>query len=549
MSPNSADNRSLWGIAWMSFFWSTATVMVFTLLPTFLTEVLGASKTKLGIIEGVAVFLAFLAKVFSGVLSDYWKSRKPLILGVRSAPTDALIADLSPQHKEGSSYGIRYTLYTLGAVFGGGIAAALMHLSPHNYRLVFWLSIIPADLGWSIEMLPLLMVAYDIVNAGISLPIGKLADKYNRHKILLSGMLLAGLHMGMTQGLIAALIAETTLSHLRGTAFALYYLTSGTAVLIGNSVAGYLSDVMGGAVGAFWGGAVFTVLAATYLVKVVKESAVKGNNVSHANNKTRRRFLPNLQETSLMSEALGRMVRMRLSTTGIRTIEFHGGLDSFLVRTPAAKLGPKVAALKKAVMDRIAAKPGPEIVKKMGGLQKFTGWKGPMLTDSGGFQIFSLGHGSVAAEIKGRRMTGRQKTLLKITEEGARFKSYRDLGADLIVVLDECTPYHVDKHYTAQSMQMSHRWALRSLAEFKRGDDGKQSLYGIIQGGVYPDLRASKDQMQEVVGITAHHLSRERPIHLLGIGGVSDIFSGVEQGIDTFDCVHPTRLARHGGAL
>lgn len=232
--------------------------------------------------------------------------------------------------------------------------------------------------------------------------------------------------------------------------------------------------------------------------------------------------------------------------------------------------------------------PGPEIVKKMGGLQKFTGWKGPMLTDSGGFQIFSLGHGSVAAEIKGRRMTGRQKTLLKITEEGARFKSYvdgrsylltpegsvriqRDLGADLIVVLDECTPYHVDKHYTAQSMQMSHRWALRSLAEFKRGDDGKQSLYGIIQGGVYPDLRkegcefvnshsffghavggslgASKDQMQEVVGITAHHLSRERPIHLLGIGGVSDIFSGVEQGIDTFDCVHPTRLARHGGAL
>ncbi|MBY0461607.1 MAG: tRNA guanosine(34) transglycosylase Tgt [Alphaproteobacteria bacterium] len=232
--------------------------------------------------------------------------------------------------------------------------------------------------------------------------------------------------------------------------------------------------------------------------------------------------------------------------------------------------------------------PGPEVVKKMGGLQKFTGWKGPMLTDSGGFQIFSLGHGSVASEIKGKRMTGRQKTLLKITEEGACFKSYvdgrsylltpeasvriqRDLGADLIVVLDECTPYHVDKHYTAESMQMSHRWALRSLAEFRRGDDGTQSLYGIIQGGVYPDLRkegcefvnshpffghavggslgASKDQMHEVVGITTEHLSRERPIHLLGIGGVSDIFSGVEQGIDTFDCVHPTRLARHGGAL
>ena len=83
--------------------------------------------------------------------------------------------------------------------------------------------------------------------------------------------------MGMTQGLIAALIAEITLPHLRGTAFALYYLTSGTAVLIGNSVAGYLSDVMGGAVGAFWGGAVFTVLAALYLMKVMKESSVQEN--------------------------------------------------------------------------------------------------------------------------------------------------------------------------------------------------------------------------------------------------------------------------------
>ena len=232
--------------------------------------------------------------------------------------------------------------------------------------------------------------------------------------------------------------------------------------------------------------------------------------------------------------------------------------------------------------------PGPEVVEKMGGLQKFTGWRGPMLTDSGGFQIFSLGHGSVASEIKGKRMTGRKKTLLRISEEGARFRSYlngreylltpeesiriqRQLGADLIVVLDECTPYHVDKNYTAESMEMSHRWALRSLAEFKRGDTGTQQLYGIIQGGVYPDLRkagcdfvnshpvfghavggslgASKEQMHDVVSLATEHLCRERPIHLLGIGGISDIFSGVEQGIDTFDCVHPTRLARHGGAL
>jgi queuine tRNA-ribosyltransferase len=232
--------------------------------------------------------------------------------------------------------------------------------------------------------------------------------------------------------------------------------------------------------------------------------------------------------------------------------------------------------------------PGSDVVKKLGGLHKMMGWDGPIFTDSGGYQIFSLGHGSVASEIKGNRTGTRPKTLLKITEEGAKFKSYldgsyhmltpeksmqiqKDLGADLVVVLDECTPYHVDKSYTANSMRMSHRWAIRSLNEFKRIDDGSQALYGIIQGGIYSDLRkesasfvndneffahaiggslgASKDQMHEIVGVTMSMLSKDRPVHLLGIGGVSDIFNGVKYGIDTFDCVHPTRLARHGGAL
>ncbi len=232
--------------------------------------------------------------------------------------------------------------------------------------------------------------------------------------------------------------------------------------------------------------------------------------------------------------------------------------------------------------------PGSELVEKMGGLHRFIGWDGPMLTDSGGYQIFSLGHGSVASEIKGKRLNHRPKTMLKITEEGAHFKSYidghkiiltpersieiqRQLGADLIVVLDECTPFHVDKSYTERSMNLSHRWALRSLAEFQRGNDGRQALYGIIQGGVYEDLRrqgaqfvndhsffghavggslgASKDQMHGIVEMTLSMLCPERPVHLLGIGGIGDIFNGVEQGIDTFDCVHPTRLARHGGAL
>jgi queuine tRNA-ribosyltransferase len=209
-----------------------------------------------------------------------------------------------------------------------------------------------------------------------------------------------------------------------------------------------------------------------------------------------------------------------------------------------------------------------------------------MLTDSGGFQIFSLGHGSVADEIKGRRAG--TSTLLKIDEDGAVFRSYwdgstqtltpeismrvqRNLGADLVVALDECTPYHSDKKYTEQSMERSHRWELRSLEEFMRWDDGSQALYGIIQGGVHENLRkrsaefvaahpffaiaiggtlgSSKNQMYDVVEMTMSNIDATRPIHLLGIGGIGDIFNGVAMGIDTFDCVHPTRIARHGGAL
>lgn len=232
--------------------------------------------------------------------------------------------------------------------------------------------------------------------------------------------------------------------------------------------------------------------------------------------------------------------------------------------------------------------PGAEVVAATGGLHNFMGWDGPLLTDSGGFQIFSLGHGSVAEEIKGNRQSNRPRTMLKITEEGAKFKSYLDgaihvltpekameiqrlLGPDFVVVLDECTPFHVDKRYTERSMHLSHRWEKRSLAAFQEHDNGKQKIYGIIQGGVHEDLRqqscdfvnehaffghaiggslgATKEQMYDVVSFTASNLCENRPIHLLGIGGIRDIFHGVSVGIDTFDCVHPTRLARHGGAL
>lgn len=232
--------------------------------------------------------------------------------------------------------------------------------------------------------------------------------------------------------------------------------------------------------------------------------------------------------------------------------------------------------------------PGADLVAEMGGLHKFMNWDGPMFTDSGGFQIFSLGHGSVADEIKGKANRIREKSILKITEEGAEFRSYLDgrkwfltpessidiqrkLGADLIVQLDECTPYHVDKEYTARSMEMSCRWGDRSLAEWKRKDDGKQKMYGIVQGGVYPDLRkescewtknadffataiggslgSTKEQMYEVVAMCAPMIHPTRPVHLLGIGSFIDVFSNVLSGIDTFDCVSPTRIARHGWAM
>ncbi len=242
--------------------------------------------------------------------------------------------------------------------------------------------------------------------------------------------------------------------------------------------------------------------------------------------------------------------------------------------------------------------PGSDLIAKHGGLHNFIGWDGPMLTDSGGFQIFSLGYGSVADEIKGRKTNSKiNKTLITINEEGAIFKSYvdgsnllltpeksiqiqRNLGADLIVVFDECTPFNVSKDYTSKSMYRSHRWAKRSVNAFNsnqmynsnEGSSGPQEIYGIIQGGIYKDLReesiafnedklntfgiaiggslgSNKHEMQEVVNFTASRLKNFRPVHLLGIGDPLDIWSFVDQGIDTFDCVSPTRLARHGSAL
>ena len=232
--------------------------------------------------------------------------------------------------------------------------------------------------------------------------------------------------------------------------------------------------------------------------------------------------------------------------------------------------------------------PGPDLIKKMGGLHKFTGWDGPMLTDSGGFQVFSMAHGGIADEIKGRNRIGTNKSLLGIDEQGARFRSYRDgrefyltpeisvdiqqaLGADLIMPLDECTAFHDNKDYTAKSLERTNRWELRSLEQFHRHADGKQAIYGITQGGTYLDLRAescqftrenaffgtaiggtfgkTKEQMYELFDHSSRHIHPDRPVHILGLGGIPDILECAGMGYDTFDCVAPTRIARHGWAL
>ncbi|EDL44221.1 queuine tRNA ribosyltransferase [Plasmodium vivax India VII] len=322
--------------------------------------------------------------------------------------------------------------------------------------------------------------------------------------------------------------------------------------------------------------------------------------------------------------------------------------------------------------------PKPHVIFQLGGLHSFMNWQGPILTDSGGYQLFSMTFGSVSDEIKRKSRGGAGNTvgvggadsvgnpgnnrgrdqqggiiaaapaastasaahpprgdiIVKISEQGALYKSYHDgaldmltpessiqaqylLGSDFAVVLDECTPYHIEREYTERSMHRSHRWYIRCLLEFKKAmtmpnyhsylnqlhnkkykvqqkwrerEANKQALYGIIQGGIYTDLRLKscqvvcnlpffglciggclgkdKQMMYSVIERTMRFVRREgqanrgnsssasssgstpisraKPVHLLGIGQIRDIFFGVRQGIDTFDCVIPTRLARHG---
>ncbi len=233
--------------------------------------------------------------------------------------------------------------------------------------------------------------------------------------------------------------------------------------------------------------------------------------------------------------------------------------------------------------------PGPERIAAAGGLHGFMGWERALITDSGGFQVFSLAHGGVANEVKGSgRSGGEHGSEVEISEEGARFRSYRDgselfispevsmqvqaaLGSDIALVFDECTPFHADRDYTARSTERTHRWLDRCLEWHRRQGPERQAVFGIIQGGVHEDLRREsaaavsaagvdgiaiggtlgrdKEEMHAVLAMTAPLLPEEAPKHLLGIGEIDDLLGGIALGLDVFDCAVPTRLARHGVAL
>jgi queuine tRNA-ribosyltransferase len=233
--------------------------------------------------------------------------------------------------------------------------------------------------------------------------------------------------------------------------------------------------------------------------------------------------------------------------------------------------------------------PGPDRIAALGGLHRFMGWGRAVITDSGGFQVFSLAHGTVADEIKGRRgRAAGPESVLEITDDGVRFRSYVDgserflgpeesmsiqaaLGSDIALAFDECTPYHADRDYTARSVERTHRWLDRCLAWHDRSGPRRQAVFGIVQGGVHEDLRRlsaervsaapvdglaiggtlgrDKDEMRGVVAMTVPRLHPGAPRHLLGIGEPDDLVEGIATGVDLFDCAVPTRLARHGMAL
>lgn len=247
-------------------------------------------------------------------------------------------------------------------------------------------------------------------------------------------------------------------------------------------------------------------------------------------------------------------------------------------------------------------KPGDKIIKKLGGLHKFMNWNRPLFTDSGGFQAFSLGYGMEHSINKlgtifpeKKKAAEKQPKIAEINDDGVTFNDpssgklvhlnpkksmqiQQNLGADIILAFDECTSPLSSYEYTKKAMERTHKWAKESLHHHKKSliarknkykdKYGNQSLYGIVQGGAYKDLRIksakfisslnfdgiaiggslgkSKEDMHRILSWVIQLLPENKPRHLLGIGEIEDIFKCVEKGIDTFDCVMPTRIGRRG---
>lgn len=236
--------------------------------------------------------------------------------------------------------------------------------------------------------------------------------------------------------------------------------------------------------------------------------------------------------------------------------------------------------------------PGPDLVEKAGGLAKFMNWNGPTFTDSGGFQVLSLGSGfkKVISMQSDEAVVAEKSTRHAFVDDnGVNFKSHRDgsmhrftpevsmsiqykLGADICFAFDELTSLADPRPYQEEALARTHVWAKRSLTEFHRLQSGTdrpyQALFGVLQGANYEDLRRKtaktlggmdfdgfgiggaieKSQLGEIVGWCTDELPADKPKHLLGISEPDDIFAAIEQGVDTFDCVSPTRVARNGAA-
>ena len=376
---------SVWVLGFVSMLMDISSEMIHSLLPMFMVGVLGASALTVGLVEGVAESTALVVKVFSGAFSDYLGKRKGLAVagyalgaltkplfalapsvgmvltarfldrigkGIRGAPRDALVADITPSEVRGAAFGLRQSLDTVGAFVGPLLAVGLMLLWANDFRAVFRVAVVPATLavlllsfgvreperhqekkntnpirrenimrlnasywwvvvvgavftlarfseaflvlraqqgGIPVALVPLVMVAMNLVYAGAAYPFGKLSDRMS-HKTLLAwglvvlicadlvlatndhwttvvaGVALWGVHMGMTQGLLATMVADTAPADLRGTAYGVFNLTSGVAMLIASAVAGLLWDQFGASF-TFHAGALFCVLALLGLLK------------------------------------------------------------------------------------------------------------------------------------------------------------------------------------------------------------------------------------------------------------------------------------------